>query len=158
MRLQAERPCAVEVSVVVPIFNESESIPLLIEALVGVLNRLGRQYEIILIDDGSIDKSPELLTDATSRYSHVKVIEFRRNVGQTAALMAGIDHASGEIIVTIDADLQNDPEDIPRLLAELDKGADVVSGWRKDRKDAPIRRNLVSRIANRLISRMSGLQ
>ena len=145
------------ISVVVPIFNEDESIPLLFESLLEILDRIGRSFEVIAIDDGSSDDSVAQLARIAAARSEVKVIEFRRNAGQTAAIMAGIDHASGDIIVTIDADLQNDPQDIPLLLAKLDEGYDVVSGWRKDRQDAAVRRNLVSRIANRMISRISGV-
>jgi glycosyltransferase involved in cell wall biosynthesis len=158
MQKKTTANCAVTISVVAPIFNEEQSIPLLVEALRAVLDRLTLPYEIILIDDGSTDASSKCLAEAALHHHAIKVIEFRRNAGQTAALMAGIDFASGNIIVTIDADLQTDPEDIPRLLAELDNGADVVSGWREDRHDAAVRRNLVSRIANRLISRVSGVR
>jgi dolichol-phosphate mannosyltransferase len=141
----------------VPIYNEEESIFLLVESLIAVLDELNRAYEIIAVNDGSSDGSQRALAAAAARYARLKVIEFRRNVGQTAALMAGIDHARGNIIVTIDADLQNDPRDIPLLLSKLAEGYDVVSGWRQNRKDAAIRRNLVSRIANRLISYVSGV-
>lgn len=146
------------VSVVIPIYNEEESIPHLFATLLPVMDGLGQPYEVIAVNDGSKDGSSFKLAEAAAARSEVKVIEFRRNAGQTAALMAGIDHAAGEIIVTIDADLQNDPEDIPMLLAKLDEGVDVVSGWRKDRKDAAIRRNLVSRMANRMISGISGVK
>jgi len=149
---------ATEISVISPIFNEEDSVPLLVQNLLPVLKALGRSFEIILVNDGSTDRSSKVLGDAARENPDIKIIEFRQNAGQTAALMAGIDHAVGTIIVTIDADLQNDPKDIPRLLAELDGGADVVSGWRKDRQDAAVRRNLVSRIANRLISRISGVK
>jgi glycosyltransferase involved in cell wall biosynthesis len=147
-----------KLSVIVPVFNEEESIGILVESLVSVLRQIGRDFEIIFVNDGSTDRSAEKLASAITSHPEVKVIEFRYNAGQTAALMAGIDHASGDVIVTIDADLQNDPEDIPLLLTKLDEGADVVSGWRKDRQDAAIRRNLVSRIANMLISRISGVR
>src|SRR5205807_1777871 len=110
------------------------------------------------INDGSTDASAKRLAEAAANRIEIKIIEFRRNVGQTAALMAGIDHASGQIIVAMDADLQNDPEDIPLLVARLEDGADVVSGWRKDRQDAPFRRKFVSQVANKLISRISGLK
>jgi glycosyltransferase involved in cell wall biosynthesis len=145
------------VSVVVPIFNEMENIPILVDRLFTTLDMIDRSFEIIAVNDGSTDRSAEELARAASLRPELKVIEFRRNAGQTAAIMAGIDYASGDIIVTIDADLQNDPQDIPLLLAKINEGFDVVSGWRKDRQDAAFRRNLVSRIANRLISFVSGV-
>ncbi len=145
------------VSVVVPIYNEVESIPILCEKLFVVLERLEKPFELICVDDGSTDGSLAALVEEAGRRSDLKVVSFRRNSGQTAALMAGIDYARGSVIVSIDADLQNDPEDIPALLAKLDEGFDVVSGWRKNRQDAAIRRNLVSRVANRIISRISGV-
>ena len=148
----------IEISVVAPIFNEEHTISLLVDTLVSVLSRVGVEFEVILVNDGSTDGSSEKLSRAAQLHKEVKVIEFRANAGQTAAMMAGIDHASGAIIVTIDADLQNDPEDIPLLLAKIHAGADVVSGWRRDRKDAAIQRNLVSQIANQLISRISGVR
>jgi dolichol-phosphate mannosyltransferase len=115
------------------------------------------RFEVIAVNDGSQDGSSRELKEEAARYPELKVVNLRRNYGQTAALMAAIDHASAPIIVMIDADLQNDPEDIPQLVAKLHEGYDVVSGWRKDRKDAAVRRNLVSRLANRLISRISGV-
>jgi glycosyltransferase involved in cell wall biosynthesis len=145
------------ISVVVPIFNEKENIPILCDELFATLDMIDRNFEIIAVNDGSTDCSAEELARAASLRPQLKVIEFRHNAGQTAAIMAGIDHASGDIIVTIDADLQNDPHDIPLLLAKIDEGYDVVSGWRKDRQDAAVRRNLVSRIANRVISIVSGV-
>jgi dolichol-phosphate mannosyltransferase len=150
-------PGSVEISVISPIFNEAESVGPLVEALLQSMRQLGRSFEIILVDDGSTDGTSARLAAAARDAAEVRVIEFRRNAGQTAALMAGIDHAAGSIIVTIDADLQNDPQDIPLLLARLTEDVDVVSGWRKNRQDAAIRRNLVSRLANRLISIISGV-
>jgi dolichol-phosphate mannosyltransferase len=144
------------ISVIVPVHNEAENLPALVESLLSVLRRLGHRFEIIAINDGSSDDSFAVLRRLAS--GELKVIDFRRNYGQTAAIMAGIDHARGNIIIPIDADLQNDPEDIPALLAKLDEGFDVVSGWRRDRQDAPLRRNLVSRIANRIISWISGVR
>ena len=125
------------------------------DALKAVLDSVDRRYEIIIVDDGSTDASAERVARAAAQNHQIKVIEFRRNAGQTAAMMAGIDHASGEIIITIDADLQNDPEDIPSLLAKLDEGYDVVSGWRKDtagrghpaQSSEPDRQPLISRIS-----------
>src|SRR5215467_3707843 len=146
------------ISVLVPIYNEQENIPLLFDDLFPVLSRLGCTFEVIAVDDGSRDGSFAVLKAFAERRPELKVISFRRNYGQTAAIMAGIDHAAGDIIISIDADLQNDPADIPNLLAKLGEGFDVVSGWRKDRKDGQLRRNLVSRVANRVISRISGVR
>jgi glycosyltransferase involved in cell wall biosynthesis len=144
-------------SVIVPIFNEEDSIDRLLEELFAVLDRLEYRFEIIAVNDGSRDGSLALLRAAAERRKELKIVNFRRNYGQTAAMMAGIDHAAGDVIAAIDADLQNDPDDIPALLAKLEEGYDVVSGWRKHRQDAPIRRNFVSRVANLLISRISGV-
>lgn len=150
----APRP---EVSVTIPIYNEEDNIALLYERTRSALDALGRPWELILVNDGSKDRSTERLDDVAARDSRVRVIHFRRNYGQTAALMAGLDHAQGEIIVPMDGDLQNDPADIARLIEKLEEGYDVVSGWRKDRKDAAFKRNLPSRFANDLISHVSGV-
>jgi len=144
-------------SVCVPIYNEEESIPILYENIKNVLCKLNREWEIILINDGSVDGSAAIMDQLAEKDSRVKIIHFRRNYGQTAAMMAGIDYASGDVIIPIDADLQNDPEDIPKLLAKLDEGFDVCSGWRQNRKDNALRRNLPSRIANWIISKISGV-
>lgn len=157
-RRRASRASARLVSVVIPVFNEADSLPDLLVRLLAVLRRLGRPFEIIAVNDGSSDCSLSVLRRLASTTPELKVIDFRRNYGQTAAMMAGIDHAGGGIIVPIDADLQNDPEDIPALLDKIDQGFDVVSGWRQDRKDAPWQRNLVSRWANKLISMISGVR
>ena len=146
------------ISIVIPIFNEEESIPILETLLYKEIKKIDRQFEIIAVNDGSTDDSGKLLSDIAARRNDFKVVKFRRNYGQTAALMAGVDYAQGDIIVTMDADLQNDPGDITLLLDKLEEGYDVVSGWRKHRKDATIRRNLLSRIANRLVSRITGLR
>jgi glycosyltransferase involved in cell wall biosynthesis len=144
-------------SIVTPIYNERENIPFLLERLMAVLPTLGHPFELIMVNDGSQDGSLEILRQQAKLHPWIKVVSFRRNCGQTAAIQAGIDYASGDVIVTIDADLQNDPQDIPRLLDKLDEGYDVVSGWRKARQDSAISRNWISRIANRLISRISGV-
>src|SRR4029077_8715177 len=125
--------------------------------LVAELDGFYDSYEIIAVNDGSRDASQEVLEAAAEHYPQLKVIQFRRNAGQTAALMAGIDHARGDVIVTIDADLQNDPRDIPLMLAKLGEGYEVVCACRQYREDAPIQRNLVSRIADGLISHISGV-
>ncbi len=147
-----------EVSIVVAIFNEEESIPTLCEQLDGVLRGLGRTYEILLVDDGSKDRSWEILLEMAQRYPHLELIRFRRNFGQTPALAAGFDAAAGEVVITLDADLQNDPSDIPMLLEHIDRGVDVVSGWRKNRQDRFLDRKLPSMMANWLISRITGVR
>jgi len=147
----------VELSVVIPIFDEQDNIASLCEALLAVLDVLPCSFEIVAVNDGSHDDSLERLTVEARRRPEIKVVDLRRNYGQTAALMAGIDHASGGILVAIDGDLQNDPQDIPALLDKLNEGYDVVSGWRIHRKDSPLTRNLLSRIANKLISKISGV-
>jgi len=146
-------------SLVVPVYNEEESLPLLFDAIHQALDSLPRSWEVILVDDGSSDQSLSVLKALAEKDSeHIRVVAFRRNFGQTAAIAAGIDHSQGEIIVLLDADLQNDPTDIPMMLEKLDEGYDVVSGWRVKRKDAFITRTLPSRIANELISRVTGVQ
>jgi dolichol-phosphate mannosyltransferase len=144
-------------SVIIPAKNEERNLPPLIERVFSVLRGIGRSFEVIVVNDGSTDGSLRVLRDLVTSYPELQVIDLARNYGQTAALMAGFNHARGEIIVPIDADLQNDPADIPLLLAKLEEGYDVVSGWREERHDATIRRNLVSRIANVVISRFSGV-
>jgi glycosyltransferase involved in cell wall biosynthesis len=144
------------ISLVVPVYNEEENLPLLFDAILKVLKPLGRSWELIFIDDGSNDRSLEVLRRLADRDKHVRVIVFRRNFGQTAAISAGIDHARGDAVILLDADLQNDPADIPMLLAKLDEGYDVVSGWRRDRKDN-FTRTLPSVIANGLISWVTGV-
>ncbi len=147
-------------SVVVPIYNEEENLPILYEKIKRVLEKIksdwdGKDYEIIFINDGSNDRSLEIIKDIASKDYDVVGINFRRNFGQTAAMAAGFDKARGEIIITMDGDLQNDPEDIPLLLEKIKEGYDVVSGWRKDRKDAFLSRTLPSKIANWLISKVT---
>jgi glycosyltransferase involved in cell wall biosynthesis len=144
-------------SITIPIFNEELNIEPLYRRLVDELEPLGKPFEIIMVNDGSSDGSERALDALARKDPRVKVVHFRRNFGQTAAMMAGIHYASGEIIVPMDGDLQNDPADIKTLLAKLDEGYDVVSGWRKDRKDHSLRRNFPSRVANLLISRISGV-
>lgn len=146
-------PDAKQVSIVVPIYNEVESIEALVRELHDALDHTGLDYEIICIDDGSPDESFPLLTRLAASDPRLVVGSFRRNFGQTAAMQAGISAARGSVVVTLDADLQNDPADIPRMLAKLDEGYDLVAGWRADRKDAFINRRLPSILANWLISR-----
>jgi glycosyltransferase involved in cell wall biosynthesis len=147
-------------SLVIPCFNEEDSLPALLGALDGAVADLiqrGHTVEVIIVDDGSRDKSPQILREATSGRAWLRAIRLSRNFGQTAAMAAGFAEARGEVIFPLDADLQNDPADVPLLLAKLDEGYDVVSGWRKDRQDKAITRKLPSAIANRLISRISGV-
>jgi glycosyltransferase involved in cell wall biosynthesis len=148
---------AKKISVIVPVYNEEDNIGPLFEALFTVLRKLTPDFEIIVVNDGSTDRSYERLSALAKQHPEVKVVNFRRNFGQTAAIMAGIDYSYGNVLIFIDSDLQNDPEDIPLLLDKLNEGYDVVSGWRKDRKDAAIRRNFVSRLANSFISWVSGV-
>jgi glycosyltransferase involved in cell wall biosynthesis len=145
-----------EISIVVPVYNEEENVLLLHDKLTAALGDLGLTYEILYVDDGSSDRSFALLESIAKRDSKVRVIRFRRNFGQTAAMAAGLHHAKGNVIVPLDADLQNDPADIPHLLAKMDEGFDVVSGWRLKRKDNALRR-LPSHVANGLISRVTGV-
>ena len=147
----------VEISVTIPIFNEADNLPILHEKVRTALGRVGKSWELVLVNDGSTDGSAAILDEIASNDGRVTVVHLRRNYGQTAAFMAGIDNARGDIIVPMDGDLQNDPEDIVRLIDKLGEGYDVVSGWRKNRKDDAIKRNLPSRIANALISRVSGV-
>jgi len=146
-----------ELSIVVPIYNEEENIAYLHEQLTSVLDPLGRDYEIICVDDGSTDHSFQLLQELAERDARLKVVSFRRNFGQTAAFSAGFDYAQGEIVITIDADLQNDPASIPRLLDRMEEGYDVVSGWRVNRRDPFLTRRLPSMMANWLITKTTGV-
>ncbi|WP_163336906.1 glycosyltransferase family 2 protein [Desulfopila sp. IMCC35008] len=145
------------VSVVLPLLNEEENIPLLYDELKGVLVGLECDHEIVFVDDGSTDTSLELMENIQAKDDKVVVVTFRKNFGQTAAMAAGFDYATGDVIITMDADLQNDPHDIPLLLEKVDEGNDVVTGWRFDRKDKFISRRLPSIIANKLISVTTGV-
>jgi glycosyltransferase involved in cell wall biosynthesis len=144
------------ISVVVPICNELENIPLLYQQLAAVLPSLARPWEIVFVDDGSTDGSSDRLKELAARDERVKVICFRKNYGQTAAMHAGIQHSNSDVIVTLDGDLQNDPLDIPVLIHKLDEGYDLVHGWRKQRQDTLLTRKIPSKIANWLISRVTG--
>lgn len=149
---------APEVSVVVPIYNEVESLPHLIEAIASTLNQAQLSYELICVDDGSVDGSAQLLKELASKTPNLRGVLLRRNYGQTAAMAAGFNYARGKAIVTLDGDLQNDPADIPMLLAKLEEGYDLVSGWRKNRQDAALTRLLPSKIANWLIAEITGVR
>jgi glycosyltransferase involved in cell wall biosynthesis len=145
-------------SVVIPLLNEEENIKLLYDELKQVLMTLDDDHEIVFIDDGSTDKSLSLLEEIEAADETVTIVTFRKNFGQTAAMAAGFDYARGEVIITMDADLQNDPHDIPLLLQKVREGYDVVTGWRYDRKDAFINRKLPSMIANKIISMTTGVR
>lgn len=147
-----------DLSIVVPVYNEEESVPHLHQAFVQVLGHLEHSWEVIYVNDGSSDGSlQELENLAAQDPDHIRVVALRRNFGQTAAIAAGIDHSIGDVIVLIDADLQNDPTDIPMMLQKINEGYDVVSGWRIKRQDTFITRRLPSQIANGLISRVTGV-
>ena len=148
----------IELTVVIPVYNEESNLEPLYQELSSVLSATPLSYEILAVDDGSSDNSFKKLTEIQHNDSHVRIIRFRRNFGQTAAFSAGFKYARGTIIVPIDADGQNDPADIPRLLAKLNEGYDIVSGWRKERKDNAVTRTLPSRIANWLIGRITGVR
>ncbi len=147
-----------DISIVIPIRNESQNIPGLFEELSGVLEGIGRPYEILAVEDGSTDDSFERLAAVQARDAHVRVIRFRRNFGQTAAFSAGFQYARGRLIVTMDGDLQNDPRDIPAMVARIDEGYDIVCGWRRERKDPFLSRRLPSMAANALISWSTGVR
>ncbi|WP_320663766.1 glycosyltransferase family 2 protein [Prochlorococcus sp. MIT 1223] len=148
----------IDVSVVVPIFNEEESLPGLVEQIVQVMRSNGETFELVLVNDGSTDKSADVLFNLSLQVPEVLCVLLRKNYGQTAAMAAGFDISKGDVIVTLDGDLQNDPADIPSLVKRLREGFDLVSGWRYRRKDAEITRKLPSRIANRLIGAVTGVR
>jgi len=145
-------------SLIIPVYNEQDNLPDLFDAIYKAMNVVNQPWEAILVDDGSRDKSLSVLkTYAEKDTQHIRLISFRRNFGQTAAIAAGLDYSQGEIIVLLDADMQNDPADIPMMLAKLDEGYDLVSGWRKHRKDNAVTRNFPSMLANWVISRVTGV-
>ncbi len=144
-------------SILVPVYNEEGNLSLLNEKLEAALKKVGRPYEVIFVDDGSSDGSLEILMDLRDKNPNIKIISFSRNFGQTAALSAGIDLSKGDILIPMDGDLQNDPEDILALLQRIEEGYDVVSGWRKGRKDPFLTRRLPSVVANKIISWIGGV-
>jgi glycosyltransferase involved in cell wall biosynthesis len=146
-----------DISIVIPVMNEEESIVPLYEAIVKEMEEIGISFEIIFVNDGSTDRSLDMIRDLNRRDSRVKAIDFRRNYGQTAALSAGFHYAKGEIIVSMDGDLQNDPSDIPKLLSKLNEGYDMVSGWRRKRKEPFLSRRIPSIVANWLIRKITGI-
>ncbi|MGI9485576.1 MAG: glycosyltransferase family 2 protein [Geminicoccaceae bacterium] len=147
----------IELSVIIPAYNEEESLDFLYQRLVESLDPLGISYEVILVDDGSSDRTYEQLAEIAVADPRIRVIKLRRNYGQTPAMVAGIDHAKGRILVTMDADLQNDPADIGMLLEKLDEGHDMVVGWRIKRQDKWLSRKLPSIVANKLIAKVTGV-
>ena len=144
-------------SILIPVYNEEGNLSLLFDKLMTALKKAGRPYEVIFVDDGSSDGTLEVLLDLKGKNPNVKIISLSRNFGQTAALSAGIDSSKGDIIIPMDGDLQNDPEDILLLLEKIEEGYDVVSGWRKDRKDPFLTRRIPSIIANKMISWIGGV-
>jgi len=148
----------IEISIVVPIYNEEENVALLHESISNVMEKMNKRYEIIMVDDGSSDTTLTVLKQRQKNDPYLKVIKFRGNFGQSAAMAAGFEAAQGKYVVAMDGDLQNDPEDIPMLLNKLEEGYDVVSGWRKNRKDKLILRKVPSKIANRLICSVTGVE
>ena len=146
------------ISVVIPVYNEEGNIDRLYQELTVALENVGRDYEVVAINDGSSDRTYDMLNDVQAKDARWQIIHFRRNFGQTAAIAAGFDAARGEIVITIDADLQNDPRDIQSILDKFDEGYDIVSGWRQDRKEPLFLRRIPSMFANRLISRTTGIR
>ena len=149
-----------QVSIVIPIYNEEENLPDLVERVGGAMTRSGRTFELICVDDGSRDGSAQLLAELGDAHEWLVPLYLIRNYGQSAALQAGFDAAEGDVVVTLDGDLQNDPDDIPRLLDMLDErqDVDVISGWRRDRKDRTLSRKIPSQLANGIISRVTGVK
>lgn len=148
----------VDVSIVIPLYNEVDSLEMLYERVLPLLDDWDRCYELILVDDGSRDGTRDMLRELHAQDNRVQVVLLRRNFGQTAAFTAGFDHANGDVIVTMDGDLQNDPADIPMLLDKMEEGYDIVSGWRIDRQDKLVTRKLPSQAANKLISKLTGVE
>ena len=148
----------IAISVVIPVYNEEDSLPHLVEQLLAAMRQIDESFELVLVNDGSTDSSGEVLSQLSSEVPELVCVLLRKNYGQTAAMAAGFDLSRGEIIVSLDGDLQNDPADIPILISRIRDGFDLVSGWRYQRQDAAIRRKLPSRIANRLIGLVTGVR
>ena len=146
------------ISIIIPVFNESESIGYLLDEIISVMAADKLNFELIVVNDGSKDNTNRVLKELTVKIKELLVIALRKNYGQTAAMAAGFDHAKGDIVITLDGDLQNDPNDIPKLISEINKGYDLICGWRFDRKDRLINRRIPSKIANKLIAKVTGLQ
>ena len=146
------------ISVVIPVFNESESIGYLLDEVVNVMHENKFNFEVVVVNDGSLDNTSTVLDELTIRYEELSVISLRKNYGQTAAMSAGFDYSKGEIVITLDGDLQNDPNDIPNLLTNIYEGYDLICGWRYVRKDKLINRRIPSKIANKIIANVTGLK
>lgn len=147
-----------DVSIVIPFLNEAPNLKPLCEELKAALDPLGKDYEVLFIDDGSTDEGVQVLEDFRAQMPQIKVVSFRRNFGQTAAMVAGLDYSQGEVVVTLDADRQNDPADIPAMIAKVEEGFDMACGWRFDRQDTFLSRRLPSILANRLISKITDVR
>ena len=146
------------ISIIIPVFNESESIGFLLDEVISVMVANKSNFELIVVDDGSKDNTYQVLKELTLKIKELSIISLRKNYGQTAALSAGFDNAKGDIVITLDGDLQNDPNDIPKLISEINSGYDLICGWRFDRKDTLINRKIPSKIANKLIAQVTGLK
>ena len=146
------------ISIIIPVFNESESIGFLLDEVTSVMKSQKFNFELIVVDDGSKDNTHQILEQLTLKIKELSVISLRKNYGQTAAMSAGFDKSKGDIVITLDGDLQNDPNDIPKLISEISRGYDLICGWRFDRKDKLIKRKIPSRIANKLIANVTGLK
>ena len=146
------------ISIIIPVFNESESIGFLLDEVINVMSFHKYNFELIVVNDGSKDNTHQVLKQLTLKIKELSVISLRKNYGQTAAMSAGFDNSKGDIVITLDGDLQNDPNDIPKLISEINNGFDLVCGWRFDRKDKLINRKIPSKIANKLIAQVTGLK
>ena len=146
------------ISIIIPVFNESESIGYLLDEVLNVMRSNKLHFEIVVINDGSQDNTSNVLDELTIKIKELSVISLRTNYGQTAAMAAGFDNSNGEIVITLDGDLQNDPNDIPKLISHINEGYDLICGWRYDRKDKLINRRIPSKIANKLIANVTGLK
>ena len=146
------------ISIIIPVYNESESIGFLLDEVINVMSFHEFNFELIVVNDGSKDNTFQVLKELTLKIKELSVISLRKNYGQTAAMSAGFDNSKGDIIITLDGDLQNDPNDIPKLISEINDGYDLICGWRFDRKDKLINRKIPSKIANKLIAHVTGLK
>ena len=146
------------ISIIIPVYNESESIGFLLDEVINVMSLHEFNYELIVVNDGSKDNTYQVLKELTLKIKELSVISLRKNYGQTAAMSAGFDNSKGDIVITLDGDLQNDPNDIPTLISEINGGYDLICGWRFDRKDKLINRKIPSKIANKLIAHVTGLK